>query len=266
MLRLQRVGGCMQGLGSIKENICYREAVNRAGETERLELDVDLPENDLREAETSVGNSDGADQEGQPVILWVHGGALVTGDKAAYYDPCVELSKKLAAEGYTGVRINYRLNPKVYEDGSYDQTMQEAAEDITAAAEWILQDPEKLGLAGRKLVLAGYSAGAELVTNLYYDSHMVSDWRREQVCGVIDISGNRLFYTDRPLPEAAVPCLVFHGEADDINPPEDTRTFLTQMDGRAQMNWVPDRGHMWTDEEGMALLYERISQYLHEIR
>lgn len=112
MLRLQRVGGCMQGLGSIKENICYREAVNRAGETERLELDVDLPENDLREAETSVGNSDGADQEGQPVILWVHGGALVTGDKAAYYDPCVELSKKLAAEGYPGVRINYRLNPK----------------------------------------------------------------------------------------------------------------------------------------------------------
>ena len=93
------------------------------------------------------------DKEGNlPVLLNIHGGAWVYGDKKVYAPYCMYL----AAQGFAVVNASYRLAPK--------HTFPAPLEDVGAMVEWAVDYAEEYGLDLSNLFLVGDSAGAHLAT------------------------------------------------------------------------------------------------------
>ena len=93
------------------------------------------------------------DAEGKlPVLLNIHGGAWVYGDKKVYAPYCMYL----AIQGFAVVNASYRLAPK--------HTFPAPLEDVGAMVEWVVDHAEEYGLDVSNLFFVGDSAGAHLAT------------------------------------------------------------------------------------------------------
>ncbi|MGW9629529.1 alpha/beta hydrolase [Agromyces sp. NPDC055520] len=89
-----------------------------------------------------------------PTIVWVHGGAWISGNSIDV-EPYLRI---LAAEGYTTVGVNYTLGP----EGRYPlavHQLNDALATLDANADELRIDPDRV-------VLAGDSAGAQLASQL----------------------------------------------------------------------------------------------------
>ena len=83
-----------------------------------------------------------------PVIVWIHGGALIFGDRSHVVLPAGKLLARYLDAGCTVVSIDYRLAPETPLAGIVD--------DVTEACDWTR------GRFGDDLVVAGQSAGGYL--------------------------------------------------------------------------------------------------------
>ena len=85
-----------------------------------------------------------------PVVLWIHGGAFVGGDKSdiAIY------ATALAAQGYGVVCMNYHRAP----EAQYPTPLRQVEE----VQLWICDNAAEYGLDSTRLVVAGDSAGAHI--------------------------------------------------------------------------------------------------------
>ena len=93
------------------------------------------------------------DKEGKlPVLLNIHGGAWVYGDKKVYAPYCMYL----AAQGFAVVNASYRLAPK--------HTFPAPLEDVGSMMEWVVRNAKQYLLDPSNLFLVGDSAGAHLAT------------------------------------------------------------------------------------------------------
>lgn len=103
--------------------------------------------------------------EGQtlPVIVSVHGGGWVYGDKDRYQFYCMELCRR----GFAVVNFSYRLAPEA--------VFPAALEDTNAAFAWMMENADKYGIDTDNVFATGDSAGgnylaiyAAIVTNRAY--------------------------------------------------------------------------------------------------
>lgn len=117
----------------------YRNVPYTEADQARQTLDIYLP---LERDET------------MPVIVMVHGGGFVFGDKFTMNAP----ARHFAARGYAVIAPTYRLAP--------DHTYPAAVEDAFCAFAWVYQHAEALNLDVNRLILMGESAGANLVALL----------------------------------------------------------------------------------------------------
>lgn len=85
-----------------------------------------------------------------PIIIYIHGGGFVAGDKLYVKEYCLALAQK----GYTVVNINYGLAPH------YKNPQQ--IHDVLAAIKWVKENGHKFYGDRHRVVLAGDSAGAYL--------------------------------------------------------------------------------------------------------
>ena len=93
------------------------------------------------------------DTEGKlPVLLNIHGGAWVYGDKKVY----APYGMYLATQGFAVVNASYRLAPK--------HTFPAPLEDVGAMVEWVVDHAEDYSLDLSNLFFVGDSAGAHLAT------------------------------------------------------------------------------------------------------
>lgn len=126
-----------------------------------------------------------AGDEGRPVLLFVHGGGFVRGDKdGAFYPDNIPLWA--AMEGMVGVTINYRLAP--------DHPWPAGAEDLGAAIRWVRANIGRYGGDPARIVLFGHSAGANHVAD-YVGSPSLRETDRSEVAGAVLLSPN---YPDNP--------------------------------------------------------------------
>lgn len=88
---------------------------------------------------------------GQPVLLYLHGGGFVIGD----VDTCDAMCRSVAAQsGVAVVAIDYRLAP----EHAYPAGLDDAMDTLR----WLISEGATLGLDGRRLTVAGDSAGATI--------------------------------------------------------------------------------------------------------
>lgn len=88
-----------------------------------------------------------------PVLLWVHGGGFVQGDKAAPDGLFNAHVGRLAARsGFLGAVMNYRLAP--------DHIWPSGGDDVGAAVDWLRGNVAAHGGDPDRIILAGTSAGS----------------------------------------------------------------------------------------------------------
>lgn len=88
----------------------------------------------------------------RPVLVWIHGGALIMGSRAQVPRDLLDLCR---TERFALVSIDYRLAPQA--------KLPQIIEDVQAAFRWIREKgPEAAHLDPRKVVVSGGSAGGYL--------------------------------------------------------------------------------------------------------
>jgi triacylglycerol lipase len=117
------------------------------GPAERNLLDIFLPQ---------------ATTSGRPVLVFVHGGAFIGGNKrlpnGPFYDNVMLWAVK---NGFIGVNITYRLAPQF--------PWPAGAEDVASAIQWVSKEIGERGGDPQRIYLMGHSAGAIHVAS--YLSH-----------------------------------------------------------------------------------------------
>lgn len=88
----------------------------------------------------------------RPVVVWIHGGALITGNRAAVPKNLLDLCR---VEGFALVSLDYRLAPEV--------KLPDVIADVTDAFTWLRGDGAKqCHLDPARVVVTGGSAGGYL--------------------------------------------------------------------------------------------------------
>jgi acetyl esterase/lipase len=134
-----------------------------------------------------------ADGKMRPGLVWIHGGALVSGSRLSVPKQLMSLAE---AEGYVLISIDYRLAPEV--------KLPEIIADLKDAFAWVrTAGPKLFQVDAGKLVVAGGSAGGYLtmMTGICVEPPpraLVAYW------GYGDVDGDwytkpSAFYRQRPL-------------------------------------------------------------------
>jgi acetyl esterase/lipase len=142
-----------------------------------------------------------------PVVLFVHGGAWMIGDKADF-GIYAALGRMLASQGIGAVMTNYRLSPQVKHP--------EHIKDVARAFAWTQQHIAEYGGRSDQLFVSGHSAGGHLVALLATDESWLKAEGRslKDIRGAVPISGvyrippgmfNSVFGTDPAARRAAEP-------------------------------------------------------------
>jgi triacylglycerol lipase len=130
--------------------ICAVERDLPYGPEARHRLDVFYP---------PVGAADA-----RAVIVFVHGGGFVMGDKGGAAEPFYNnVGAWAAANGHVGVTINYRLAPGA--------PWPAGAEDLAAAVDWLVRHAASYGGDPARIVVMGQSAGAVHVASYIAGHH-----------------------------------------------------------------------------------------------
>jgi acetyl esterase/lipase len=114
-------------------------------------VDRDLAYGDHERHRLDV-HSSGA-EDNTPVLVFVHGGGFVGGDKHVPGTPMYDhIGAWAVRNGWVGVTITYRLAP--------EHTWPAGAQDVAAAVQWVRDNIASYGGDPSRIVLAGHSAGA----------------------------------------------------------------------------------------------------------
>jgi acetyl esterase/lipase len=179
----------------------------RAGDTKLL-LDLYLPE----EVEKPV-----------PVVLWVHGGAWVSGSKAL----CPIL--KLVPRGYAVASVGYRLATIAPHPAQID--------DVRTAVRWLRTNAKDHRIDAAKVGAAGASAGGHLVALLgTADEERPSPGARAR-------AASPLTHVSKDDP----PFLILHGDRDVLVPLEQSERLEKALKGagvEARLLVLGGQGHM----------------------
>jgi acetyl esterase len=137
-----------------------------------------------------------------PVVLYVHGGGFTMLSKESHW----VMALAFARRRFVVFNINYRLAPK--------HKYPAAIEDACRAYAWVARNAELYGGDPRRIVVAGESAGANLVSSIAVASSYVrpEPWARAvfetgvgpravvPACGLLQVTDCARFHRRRPIP------------------------------------------------------------------
>ena len=233
----------------------HRKGVHRTKDIEfarvggkRLKLDVTVPS-----APIPAGRSR------RPAIMQIHGGAWVIGDKR---EQGIPLLNHMAAQGWVGFNVNYRLSPGV--------AMPEHLIDLKRGLAWIKEHADEYGIDPDFVCVTGGSAGGHLTALMGltandpryqpgFEDADTSVAAAVPFYGLYDFTDGgafgadpkvfrrflepivmKAFLADEPekfrdasplhhLRADAPPFFVIHGDKDTLAPVEDARTFVEAL-------------------------------------
>lgn len=89
-----------------------------------------------------------------PTVVWVHGGAWVSGDK----NNIDNYLKIIASRGYTAVGVDYTIAP----EAQYPTPLLQLSDALT----YLQQNAKRLNIDADNIILAGDSAGSQIVAQM----------------------------------------------------------------------------------------------------
>ena len=123
-----------------------------------------------------VYSADGDTEVNRPVIIYMHGGSFIGGDKSE--SDCIDFCENFAKKGYITASANYRLannaqNFALFQEEQYTTVLKVVA-DIKAAIRYFrksIVNGNPYGIDGSAIFIGGYSAGAvAAIHSAYIDS------------------------------------------------------------------------------------------------
>ena len=127
-----------------------------------------------------------------PIIVFVHGGGFIGGDKDASAELYANVPTYFARHGLLGINANYRLAPGA--------PWPAGAQDVGAIVAWLKDHAVKYGGDPSRIVLMGHSAGATHVASYAFDPSL-QPAGGSGVAGAVLLSG---LYAVMPNPPANV--------------------------------------------------------------
>jgi acetyl esterase/lipase len=115
-----------------------------------------------------------------PVMIFVHGGAFVRGDKRVSDEVYDNVLYYFARQGIVGLNIEYRLAPESRHPGG--------ARDLADAVAWTEREVGRYGGDPTRIYVMGHSAGGTHVATWAFDRTAIPE-RSKSVAGVIIASG-----------------------------------------------------------------------------
>lgn len=211
---------------NIIKDIQYGSAKNWLGETESLALDIYQPAN------MQPGKK-------YPLVLQMHGGGFVTGDKNTAVQKCTIL----ADSGFIAATINYRIGWNTGVDtcdgdlNSFADAYYRGIQDANAALRFLVANADKYNIDPSWIFISGASAGADIGLGvLYVDDNYVNAHFADQktrlgdlntadnnitasftIKGIHAIAGG-IFDSTLINANKAYPCISFQGEDDNVVP------------------------------------------------
>lgn len=107
----------------------------------------------------------------QPLVVLIHGGSWVSGDKANFAHAAPHFIPWWIARGYTVAAVNFRLANPISQ--ALTTSPKDQASDIAHALAWLHTHADDYHLSTDGTVLVGYSSGAHLVALLGADETYV---------------------------------------------------------------------------------------------
>ncbi len=218
---------------------------------------ADGPAADAEKHKLDIYRPKGASK--RPVLVFLHGGAWVRGDRKQY----PFFGSTFAKEGAVVVIPSYRLAP--------NHKFPAQAEDAAAALAWVVRNIGEYGGDPSRILLAGHSAGGHLAALLttnprYLAAHGLKPDAVRSVAalsGVYDLTGlegrsqGRVFPQDEASLTDASPVKHVNGNApafyitycqwDYASLPQQARVFraaLAQADAKPELSYVPGENHI----------------------
>ena len=211
------------------------------GEHDRQKLDVMSP----------------AKGKGRPVVVFLHGGGWIRGDKRIYQ----YIQRRFAGEGVVTVSANYRLSPEAV----FPAFINDGAEAVA----WTNHNIDKHGGDPERIYLMGHSAGAHTVAMLglneaYLEKAGVD---KSVIKGVIPIAAPLMLKASQ-VPQLAFvfgaakdedmwplafidgnepPFLLIHGEKDPLVQPihaQVAEKMIKAKGGKVTTHYFPNHDHM----------------------
>jgi acetyl esterase/lipase len=175
----------------------------------------------------------------RPLLLLLHGGAFIIGDKAT--STMRELAYDFARKGYVVASINYRMGFNPASKSSLERSAYRAVQDARAALRFLSYNARTYHIDPDCIFLGGSSAGAITALNAAFmkdderpESAGGNFWQLQKDLGGLDESTNDIksSYTIRAVAnlwgavndtnliekDERIPVLSFHGDADKIVP------------------------------------------------
>ncbi|WP_168378074.1 alpha/beta hydrolase [Acinetobacter cumulans] len=118
-----------------------------------------------------------APRQQRPLIVFVHGGAWMHGDKKDYGF----IGEAFAKEGFDVAVINYHLAPEYIFPASID--------DLSLALNYLTQSQHKLQIEVENVVLMGHSAGAFNVMSALYHPTPYQLQVKENIRAIVGLAG-----------------------------------------------------------------------------
>lgn len=115
-----------------------------------------------------------------PIVVFVHGGALTSGDKNENKEISANVLYYFARHGFLGINANYRLAP--------EHVYPAAAQDIGSVVGWTKENAKRFGGNPEHIYLIGRSSGALHVATWAFDPK-IHGTKGPGVAGVVLISG-----------------------------------------------------------------------------
>ena len=97
----------------------------------------------------------------RPVIIFVHGGAFVRGDKCLPNGMYDNVLYWFARQGFVGINLEYRLAPEAAFPGAVD--------DLAMGVEWVANNISAHGGDPTRIALVGHSAGGTHAASYVFD-------------------------------------------------------------------------------------------------
>ena len=140
---------------------------------------------------------------GRPVVIWVHGGGFISGDRGQM----AAFARDSAQRGFVAASIDYR------QLGETAAGLVAGVEDARRAVRWFRAHAAELGIDVDRISVGGYSAGAVTALNSAYSGTMPADRgaaERSDIASAISFAGA----SAATITPGEPPAVFFHGDRD----------------------------------------------------